>query len=91
MARMTPDKIKERRNRKDVDDILKRLYRKACEYLNHKKQHYSKMTRDLFFTLCETCKNLGVNYKEYVAYAAKELIGGNTDYEALAPWAIKLV
>lgn len=146
LARMTPDKIKERRNRKDVGEILNRLYRKACEYLNHKKQHYSKMTRDamkymkngwkdlvryrddgnydidnlaaerairpftvhrknapafgseegvqeacLFFTLCETCKNLGVNYKEYIAYAAKELIGGNTDYEALAPWAIKLV
>ena len=45
----------------------------------------------LFFTLCETCKNFGVNFKEYVAYAAKELISGNTDYESLAPWAIKLV
>lgn len=146
LARMTPDKIKERRNKKDVDDILKRLYRKACEYLNHKKKHYSKMTQDamkymkngwkdliryrddgnydidnlvaerairpftvhrknaqsfgseegvqeacLFFTLCETCKNFSVNFKEYVAYAAKELISGNTDYESLAPWAIKLV
>ena len=45
----------------------------------------------LFFTLCETCKNFSVNFKEYVAYAAKELISGNTDYESLAPWAIKLV
>ena len=45
----------------------------------------------LFFTLCETCKNLRVNFKEYVTYAAKELISGNTDYESLAPWAIKLV
>ena len=42
-------------------------------------------------TLCETCKNFGANFKEYVAYAAKELISGNTDYESLAPWAIKLV
>lgn len=146
LARMTPEKIKERRNKKDVDDILKRLYRKACEYLDHKKKHYSKMTQDamkymkngwkdliryrddgnydidnlvaerairpftlhrknaqsfgseegvavtcLFFTLCETCKNFGVNFKEYVAYAAKELISGSTDYESLAPWAIKLV
>ena len=33
----------------------------------------------LFFTLCETCKNFSVNFKEYVAYAAKELISGNTD------------
>lgn len=146
LARMTPDMIKERRNEKDVDDILKRLYRKASEYLDHKKKHYSKMTQDamkymmngwkeliryrddgnydidnlvaerairpftvhrknaqsfgseegvvetcLFFTLCETCKNFSVNFKEYVAYAAKELISGNTDYESLAPWAIKLV
>ena len=146
LARMTPEKIKERRNKKDVDSILKRLYRKACEYLDHKKKHYSKMTQDamkymkngwkdliryrddenydidnlvaerairpftvhrknaqsfgsdegvqvacLFFTLCETCKNFGVNFKEYVAYAAKELISGNTGYESLAPWAIKLV
>ena len=45
----------------------------------------------LFFTLCETCKNFCINFKEYVAYAAKELISGNTDYESLAPWAIKLV
>ena len=45
----------------------------------------------LFFTLCETCKNFSVNFKEYVAYVAKELISGNTDYESLAPWAIKLV
>lgn len=146
LARMTSEKIKERRNKKDVDSILKRLYRKACEYLDHKKKHYSKMTQDamkymkngwkdliryrddgnydidnlvaerairpftlhrknaqsfgseegvqeacLFFTLCETCKNFCVNFKEYVAYAAKELISGNTDYESLAPWAIKLV
>ena len=45
----------------------------------------------LFFTLCETCKNFGINFKEYIAYAAKELISGNADYESLAPWAIKLV
>ena len=31
---------------------------------------------------CETCKNFSVNFKEYVAYAAKELISGNTDYES---------
>ena len=146
LARKTPEKIKERRNKKDVESILKRLYQKACEYLDHKKKHYSKMTQDamkymkngwkdliryrddgnydidnlvaerairpftvhrknaqsfgsedgvqetcLFFTLCETCKNFGINFKEYVAYAAKELISGNTDYESLAPWAIKLV
>ena len=146
LARMTPEKIKERRNKKDVDSILKRLYQKACEYLDHKKKHYSKMTQDamkymkngwkdliryrddgnydidnlvaerairpftvhrknahsfgsedgvqetcLFFTLCETCKNFGINFKEYIAYAAKELISGNADYESLAPWAIKLV
>lgn len=146
LARMTPEKIKERRNKKDVEIILKRLYQKACEYLDHKKKHYSKMTQEamkymkngwkdliryrddgnydidnlvaerairpftvhrknaqsfgsedgvqetcLFFTLCETCKNFGINFKEYVAYAAKELISGNTDYESLAPWAIKLV
>ena len=146
LARMTPEKIKERRNKKDVDSILKRLYQKASEYLYHKKRHYSKMTQDamkymkngwkdlvryrddgnydidnlvaerairpftvhrknaqsfgseegvqetcLFFTLCETCKNFGINFKEYIAYVAKELISGNTDYESLAPWAIKLV
>ena len=45
----------------------------------------------LFFTLCETCKNFSVNFKEYVAYAVKELISGNTDCESLAPWAIKLI
>ncbi len=33
----TPEKIKERRNKKDVESILKRLYQKACEYLDHKR------------------------------------------------------
>ena len=36
---------------------------------------------------------ISIKLKEfpYVAYAAKELISGNTDYKSLAPWAIKLV
>ena len=63
----------------------------------HRKNAHSFGSEDgvqetcLFFTLCETCKNFGINFKEYIAYAAKELISGNTDYESLAPWAIKLV
>lgn len=145
IARMSTEKIKERRGRKDVGNILKSLYRKACEYLNHKRRHFSEMTRKameymkngwedlikyrddgrytidnlvaerairpftglrknvqlfgsedgvketcLYLTLCETCKNLGVNFKEYITYAISEIIHGNTDYESLTPWAIKV-
>ena len=62
----------------------------AMTALSHPREE-GVLVACLFFTLCETCKNFGVNFKEYVAYAAKELISGNTDYESLAPWAIKLV
>ncbi len=145
ISRMSPEQIKERRNKRDVDNILKSLYRKAGEYLNHKRKHFSEMTRKameymmngwndlikyrndghytidnlaaerairpftglrkniqlfgsengidetcLYMTLCETCKNFGVNFKEYITYAVDEIIHGNTDYESLTPWAIKV-
>ena len=44
----------------------------------------------VFFTLCETCKQYGINFKEYITHAVKEIINGNTNYETLVPWAIKL-
>ena len=132
-------------NYKDVDKILKSLFRKASEYLNSKRKHFSKMTHDalkymingwedliryredgnydidnlaaerairpftvhrknavsygsedgvkeacVFLTLCETCKQYGINFKEYITHAVKEIINGNTNYETLVPWAIKL-
>ena len=44
----------------------------------------------VFFTLCETCKQYGINFKEYITHVVKEIINGNTNYETLVPWAIKL-
>ena len=44
----------------------------------------------VFLTLCETCKQYGINFKEYITHAVKEIINGNTNYETLVPWAIKL-
>ena len=44
----------------------------------------------VFFTLCETCKQYGIYFKEYITHVVKEIINGNTNYETLVPWAIKL-
>ena len=37
-----------------------------------------------------TCKQYGINFKEYITHVVKEIINGNTNYETLVPWAIKL-
>ena len=79
----------------DIDNLV--AERAIRPFTVHRKNAQSFGSEDgvqgtcLFFTLCETCKNFGINFKEYVAYAAKELINGDTDYESLALWAIKLV
>ena len=76
---MTPEKIKERRNKKDVESILKRLYQKACEYLDHKKKHYSKMTQ-------EAMKYMKNGWKDLIRYRDD----GNYDIDNLvAEWAIR--
>ena len=73
LARMTPEKIKERRNKKDVDGILKRLYRKACEYLNQKKKHYSKMTQDAMKYMKNGWKDL-IRYRDDGNYDIDNLV-----------------
>ena len=44
----------------------------------------------VYFTLCETCKQCGINFKEHITHVVKEIMNGNTNYETLVPWAIKL-
>ena len=79
----------------DIDNLI--AERAIRPFTVHRKMRTPSAVRmefrkpACFFTLCETRKNFGINFEEYIAYAAKELISGNTDYESMAPWAIKLV
>lgn len=43
-----------------------------------------------YHTLIETCKNVGLNVKEYFTYVFRKLIEGEKDYEKLLPGAIAL-
>lgn len=46
----------------------------------------SSMNQTLkYHTLIETCKNVGLNVKEYFAYVFSRLIEGEKDYEKLLP------
>ena len=38
-----------------------------------------------YHTLIETCKNVGLNVKEYFTYVFSRLIEGEKDYEKLLP------
>lgn len=41
-----------------------------------------------YHTLIETCKNVGLNVKEYFTYVFSILIEGENDYEKLLPSAV---
>ena len=41
-------------------------------------------------TLIETCKNVGLNVKEYFTYVFRKLIEGEKDYEKLLPGTVAL-
>lgn len=41
-----------------------------------------------YYTLIETCKNVGLNVKEYFTYVFTKLIEGEKDYEMLLPSAV---
>ena len=43
-----------------------------------------------YHTLIETCKNVGLNVKEYFEYVFRRLIEGEKDYEKLLPSAVAL-
>ena len=47
---------------------------------------YNRMNAAKTITL-ETCKNVGLNVKEYFAYVFSRLIEGEKDYEKLLPSA----
>ena len=54
------------------------------------RSHYSDMTPKASAyvtsnTLIETCKNVGLNVKEYFTYVFSRLIEGEKDYEKLLP------
>ena len=38
-----------------------------------------------FFTLIETCKNVGLNARDYIAITIKLLMDGNKNYDDLVP------
>ena len=146
LNRYTPEQIKQRRHRRDVDKILGLIYKRSNEMLrNPNRYHYSEMMRkalvyvssnwddllkyrkdghytidnmlaeravrpftvkrknSLFFssedgivsalkyhTLIETCKNVGLNVKEYFTYVFRRLIEGEKDYAKLLPNAVAL-
>ena len=41
-----------------------------------------------YHTLIDTCKNVGLNVKEYFTYVFSRLIEGEKDYEKLLPSAV---
>ena len=41
-----------------------------------------------YHTLIETCKNVGLNVKEYFTYVFSRLIEGEKDYEKLLPGTV---
>ena len=43
-----------------------------------------------YHTLIETCKNVGLNVKEYFTYVFRRLIEGEKDYAKLLPNAVAL-
>lgn len=43
-----------------------------------------------YHMLIETCKNVGLNVKEYFTYVFRKLIEGEKDYEKLLPGAVAL-
>ena len=90
----TPQQIKKRRLQKDVTKILSLIYKKANGMLtDFNRYHYSDMMRKALVyvtsnTLIETCKNVGLNVKEYFTYVFSRLIEGEKDYEKLLPSAV---
>lgn len=43
-----------------------------------------------YHTLIETCKNVGLNVKEYFTYVLRKLIEGEKDYEKRIPGTVAL-
>ena len=43
-----------------------------------------------YHTLIETCKNVGLNVKEYFTYVFRKLIEGEKDYEKRLPGTVAL-
>ena len=43
-----------------------------------------------YHTLIETCKNVGLNVKEYFTYVFRKLIEGEKDYEKRIPDTVAL-
>ena len=41
-----------------------------------------------YHTLIQTCKNVGLNVREYFTYVFRKLIEGEKDYEMLLPSAV---
>lgn len=41
-----------------------------------------------FFTLIETCKNVGLNARDYIATTIKLLMDGNENYDDLVPMSM---
>lgn len=78
----------------DIDNLA--AERAIRPFTVHRKNAVSFGSEDgvkeacVYFTLCETCNQYGINFKEYITHVVKEIINGNTNYETLVPWAIKL-
>ena len=43
-----------------------------------------------FFTLIETCKNVGLNVRDYIATTIKLLMDGNKNYDDLVPMSVAI-
>ena len=68
LAHLTPQQIKNRRNKKDVTEILSALFKKADKLLEHPKQyHYSETMRRALVYMTSNWDDL-IKYRNYGYY-----------------------
>lgn len=61
------------------------LYRKNSLFFSSEKGVETALT---FFTLIETCKNVGLNARDYIATTVRLLMDGNENYDDLVPMSL---
>lgn len=70
--------------------------RATCPFTLHRKYSLFFCSEEgvetalIFFTLIETCKNVGLNVREYIATTMKLLMDGYKNYDDLVPMSLAI-
>lgn len=89
------DLIKYRKDgRYTIDDMLIEkairlftIHRKSSSFFSNEDGVETVLT---FFTLIETCKNVGFNLRDYIATTIRLLMDGNENYNNLVPMSLAI-